>query len=682
MKIKIWILLLSICAAGFVYAKVYVPLPGASDKFDTEGTIQKLLEVEKYPMVKIENQNKDLKIEIEILKDFEGFVKDFDNKTADLYNYKSPFKEMLGTSSDPSIVEAIADRNSLKKEYKVKVIQTAKPDSFMSESVSRYKMLSPGKFTITMGKDVAVINFYGGTVDQLAATMLEQAGDFLEVRVIKDTADTSIIYISGKKTGQAYKMIFQGDLKPMNELGMLTQGIAKVESKVVNFIGLVSLTTNIPIMDSKQIVLKQGTDAEIDLSAENIVISPSTYMTFECIVKDKLLALAQQDETIPKLPDELMGNITVSNLINKVTVEGPGLIPFFMEKQTPISVVSNFTRIITLIFDDGTIIPMNISKSGIYTNNLLMQSGKRIVKIILKNENTHRDYTLKDMKFVTVIDDGGIQPKNAITKACDAIITIDGIKIVRDNNIIKDVIQGVTFNLKRESPADILVSIDHDYELVKKSIMEWVDSYDKVMSYLSILTKPNLDKTPLSERPDTALADGIYQTESSFNNFRNMLRNAIMNAYVTSLGNQLAVLAQAGIYTKKAGQAGMNSDEFENVKAGILKVDTAELEGALKTKFDALSELFGSDSDHDDIKDTGVAIAAKKVLDFALGAGGFIKNKTQKQVDKMKENEKEIAKIKIHLEDYEQELRIKYGKMNQAIIQSQAQQKWMENNFK
>jgi len=335
-----------------------------------------------------------------------------------------------------------------------------------------------------------------------------------------------------------------------------------------------------------------------------------------------------------------------------------------------------------MIFDDGTIIPINLSKSGSYTNNLVMQSGKRLVKIILKNENSHREYTIKDMKFVTVLDDGGIQPKNAISKACDAILTIDGIKIEREINTINDVVQGVTFNLKRESPSEVLVSIDHDYELVKKSIMDWVDSYDKVKSYLSILTKPNQDKTPLSERPDSSLANGIYQTESSFNNFSDMLRKAIMNAYATSLGNQLSVLAQVGIYTKKAGQAGMNTDEWENVKAGILKVDTAELEAALKTKFDALAELFGSDTDNDNIKDTGVAIAAKKVLDFALGADGFIRKKIQKQTDKMKENEKGIAKEKIHLEDYETELRIKYGKMNQAIIQSQSQQKWMENNFK
>ncbi|OHD56495.1 MAG: hypothetical protein A2Y33_15325 [Spirochaetes bacterium GWF1_51_8] len=667
---------------NIITAKVYAPIPGASEKFDTEGTIQKLLEVEKLPMVKLENENKDLKIEVEILKDFDLYVKDLDTKTADLYNYKSPFKEMLGSSTDPSIVEALADRNAMKKDYKVKVIQVAKPDAFMSESVTRYKTYSPGMFTIQIGKDIIPIQFYGGTIDQLAATLIEQAGDKLEVRIIKDTADTSILYVSGKKTGAAYKISFSGDLRPLNELGMLVQGTAKVETKAVNFIRIISISTNIPLIDSKKLLLKPGTDAEIDISLDNVLISPTTIMTYLVSIKDKTLPSAKSNDMFPKLPEDLMGNVVVSNLLNKVTVEGPGLIPFFMEPEVTIDVVSNFTRIMTVVFDDGSILPINLTKGGKYTNNLVMQSGKHVSKIIFKNENTHREYTIEDLSFITILADGGIQPKNSISKACDSIITIDGIKIVRDNNTITNVVNGVTFSLKRESPAEILITIDHDYELVKKSVMDWVDSYNKVMSYLSILTKPNLDKTPLYLRPDTELANGIYQTESTFNNLKNKLRVVISGAYVTSLGGNLALLSQAGIYTKKPGDGSLNTEEWENVKAGLLKVDTAELEKSMKTKFDAFAELFGNDTDNDNIKDTGVAIMAKTVLNFAVGTTGFVQDKIKKQAEKMKNNDKEIAKIKIHLEEFEQQKREEFGKMNQAIIQSQSQQKWMENNFK
>ncbi len=658
--------------------KVFIPIPGVSDKMNTEDIIQKLLMVKKIPINKLEMESQDYKIENDIIKDLSKYLRDLDTKSRNLYDFQSPFREMTGESSDASVMEATAGRKSKKQIYKLTVNQLAKPDSFMSSSIPKNKYLSPSEFTLTTGGETSKIKFQGGTPAQFIKIIQDQAGTNIDTKIINDTSDTSILVISGKNTGKKNKINFGGDLKTFYDIGSLTTGVEKSEEFPVDLMRG-SDNSNITAGNTNNAVIKPGASGEIGLSDKNIKMTENSYFIYDTHI-NKLTSLLSNTEgaNLPPIDISTMEPVKVSN----VSVDGGSLIANFEEKKKPQVAVSNFTEIITLIFKDGTSNNINIDSDGKFTNSLSSNKDKTIDKVLLRNQNTDREIELQDTEFLTKIEEGGIKPKNPISEACDANVNMDGVEIQRDNNKIDDLIDGVSLNLKKESKDPVTLNIDHNYQKITDDIQAWVDSYNQTMSYLATLTKPNQDRTPLSERNQQNLKDGIYQTETSFILLKNRLRNVAIDYYKTSYGNELSVLEQIGVYTKKAGSFSSTSEEWASTKTGLLNIDGDRLKSVLKTKFDGVEQLFANDLIGDMTKNSGAAVAANQSLKIALGVGNFIERRISFNDNKIKENQTEIDKMNKSLSDYELQQRMKYGKMNEAISESDSKQKWLNNQFK
>ncbi len=87
----------------------HVSIPGTSSQVDSENIIQQLLEVERLKLTKKENEIKDKEIEITILKDFSTYLRQLDSLSRGLYDYQTPFREMLGTSRTIRYSQAVAN---------------------------------------------------------------------------------------------------------------------------------------------------------------------------------------------------------------------------------------------------------------------------------------------------------------------------------------------------------------------------------------------------------------------------------------------------------------------------------------------------------------------------------------------------------------------------------------------
>ncbi len=657
--------------------KVFLNLPGMTEKVNTQDVVEKLVAVKRLPIQKKENETENFKLENDIVKDFSKYLRDLDTRSKALYDYQSPFGEMLGDASDKKILEAIAGRRAKKDAYRVTVFQTAKPDSFMSASTPRNKVFPAGQFTISINGEKTVVRFGGGTLAQFANTIRESAGDRVDVKMINDTATTSILVVSGRQTGEKNKMIFDGDLSVLFDTGILKKGEDKTEEFAIDLSGVQSRNSQ-PIAANKTSVrLTPNTDGELSVRNQNIAVREDTTLYFKGRVnRFDLDALTNDSVTPPEI--SLMEGVTISN----VTVSGGSLITLYEEKRELPPVVSNFTEIFTLVFTDGSTKTFFIDSDGSYSNSLSTYRGKTLDKILVQNANTDREIALSDVRVLSVLETGGPQPKNAVSRASDAIISFDGVEVRRDKNTIDDLVEGVTLNLLNESPDPVRVTIDHNYQKVQDALLSWVDSYNKAMEYLSILTKPNLDKTPLNERTPANLKLGVFQTETTFLVLKNRLRNGAANAYPTDLGRELAVLDQIGIFTKKAGGLNTASEEWEAAKMGLLSVEPDKLETALKTKFDAVAQLFANDTTGDKVKNTGVSVTINQDLKLVLGSGNFIDRRIALNDSKIKTNRREIEDMNRSLGDYEMDLRRKYGKLNQVLSETDQKQKWMNSQFK
>jgi len=660
--------------AASITNKPILNLPGMENKFDTEGTIRKLVEAKRIPILQKQQEIQNLKIENQIILDFVNYLKELDAKSKALYSFESPFGDKIANSTDESSLSAIAQRKAKKDSYQIKVIQIAQPDSFASQSLSRFDNLSPGEFTISMGGKSAKVRFRGGNIYQLAEQIKDQAGEIVDAKVVADTPTTAVLVVSGKETGLENKLAFSGDLKPLFEAGILRIGEDKREKYPVPLERSL-VKGGSPRLLSSEVVLVPGSEVDLYLP-DGPEIKANTTLVFSFSLK-QLPEEESPTNYLLDFPLQKMESVQVSNVV----VEGGSLIVYYEEPKAPPVRISNFQEYIALEFSDGQVQYLSPTGSGVYSNLLVAQKGKRLVRVHLKNANTDKQVAIQNMVLETVVSEGGVQPQNPVSKAQDAIFTLDGIEVKRNKNNVSDVIEGVTLTLKNPSSLPVRLTVDHDYDKIYQSILDWVHAYNQVMEYLAIATAPDKDRTPLSERSQETLRNGVFQADVSFNSLRSKLRVIAQNAYPTVYGRELALLEQIGIYTKKAGSFSTSDEEWNTAKMGLLQVDENRLKDALRQKVVGVEQLFASDTTGDMVKDEGIAVQINAQLRYAYGPGSFTTLRLDSNKQKIATKEKEVTKMNEELEDYELKLRQEYGRMNQAIQQSEAKKKWLEGQF-
>lgn len=154
-----------------------------------------------------------------------------------------------------------------------------------------------------------------------------------------------------------------------------------------------------------------------------------------------------------------------------------------------------------------------------------------------------------------------------VTAGEDAQITLDGVVITRETNMITDVITGVTLNLLNEDEdAQINLNITRDYDGIKQKISDFVSSYNDIISYINEQFEYD------EEDGDTSPLFG----DSSLMSVRSSIRNVILSG-VTGLGSSLDHLSLVGI----------NIDRY-----GELSIDDDKLDGYLRTNFTDIVNLF------------------------------------------------------------------------------------------
>ncbi|TVQ12123.1 MAG: hypothetical protein EA364_09055 [Balneolaceae bacterium] len=69
----------------------------------------------------------------------------------------------------------------------------------------------------------------------------------------------------------------------------------------------------------------------------------------------------------------------------------------------------------------------------------------------------------------------------------DAVFSIDGITITRSSNIVSDVIQGVTFELRSNTPGDVTLQVENDLDSSVEAVQSFIKDYNNLI--LDIRTK-------------------------------------------------------------------------------------------------------------------------------------------------------------------------------------------------
>jgi len=287
---------------------------------------------------------------------------------------------------------------------------------------------------------------------------------------------------------------------------------------------------------------------------------------------------------------------------------------------------------------------------------------------------TGQDATTSFTPVFDLVDDDSVPiPFELIqTRAAQqAIAYVDGIKVISDSNTLTGVISGVTLSLTQESsqlsagtpeagvdPADwvdppvyesALMTVAPDTEALKEKINTLVNSYNKVMDWISAgydnfgASRPT--KQEIEDGAEDILSD-VVRGDSSINSVKRQLQSLLSSVVDTS--GSLSTLSQLGISTTRDGSLHLND---------------STLDKALENNFDDISKLLAGEGETDGV----MKKFNSALLDLTNSGTGLYSTKQDRFDRTVRRIDLDILRMEPLLAKKEETMRAKFTAMEQLI---------------
>lgn len=219
----------------------------------------------------------------------------------------------------------------------------------------------------------------------------------------------------------------------------------------------------------------------------------------------------------------------------------------------------------------------------------------------------------------------------------DARLTVDGINVISSDNVVEDVVGGLTITLlgKQEtgdSPVTLTVAVDT--ESIRSDIQEFLDTYNEVFAYLRGKTRVD----------GVTYERGVLAGEFPYVSLRIGLRGR-MSTYVGGASAGYSALSQIGITSDRSGRFSIT--------------DSSLLEEAIVSAPDALESLFAGES--------GIASSIADLVSGYTAAGGTISSSEDGISARIDLIDQSIERQERRLELKEKDLRDQYAALQEAL---------------
>ncbi len=662
-----------------------VSMSGMASGLDTDGIVDKLVNVEARPIRQLEIRKKNHNARKDGLKALGKQLNEVSSAAKDLYGFRTSFNDKNVISSDSSVVEARASMAADKGVKKIKVNQVATSHKVSTDPVQEKEMLPAGKFTIEVDGSRQTVTFKGGTLKELNQKIEEAASDLVTTSYMRKDGDTYILTLQSKKTGEKGEIRLTGDRDLLEKTGLAGGEAKDLKNEVAvsfdsryftSYMGDKKAATEngtIKVRENGRIVSVRGALwREYALPVE-LAIKGDTMLEFDLSYREP----GSDDEGIPKRlqvgPKE------------KVNIKGIILESYNVErkregKKEELKGLDSLMGIGIISNESGKrvekIYPLGKEMKGA----MKIAAGKdlrggRIGKIILYcNRGTME---VSGVRLATPAEQKtGYAMKNVISPAQDAKIAVDGIEVTRDRNDgLTDIIKGVTLTVKRPSQHEIDLNIEQSIDSSIDKIKKFVEAYNKYLDMHRDLTKASITSKP-GEFDKSIGQKGLFMGDMTLMRLQGAVQTTVTSAYPNSAENPIKLFSQMGVST------GSINAEWESIKAGKLIIDEAVLKKTILENPDGVTFFFGSDSDGDNKADNGMAFKLVSTLKPYVSSGkNIIAAKIDMEDNSIKLADESIKSKEDHLKKYEDKLKRKFAAMEQAISQTNAQKQWMKNQL-
>jgi flagellar hook-associated protein 2 len=655
-------------------------IPGVNSKYNTDKSIQALVENERIPLKRLESEREALQFQRSAWLMLNQKMTSVREGARELYGFQSPFGNKLAVSSDPSVLTATASRTAQEEKVAIRVKQIATADRFRSRSLPRDLKAPAGLYRFTIGKEEVKVNFRGGSLKELAAAINARGGSLLSASVVEDTPTTQVLVIESKKTGSANPLTLLDQAAAFGEsIGLLERSPSAGRALPLSP-AAVKTAPGVKISEGV-LTLGPGTEARLPVQPP-ISLTGTMVLSLEVRVS-QIPEEAYQKPAPPAGPSiPPTGGIDFKGIhvesAPSETVLPPAEQPKPPARVDDLSVLSAETSL-------GTVnLPALKDSPDFYT--VEVGPGElpgALSALSMRNRNTHRTIEVRGVRVYDKAARGEYRPARPLSSAQDAVIEMDGVEVTRPENTLNDLLPGVSLTL--QSAADNTVSLDvhKDLDSIKNSLIRFFGSYNDLLTRVDILARKDesviRDAQFLSEpeREQAAKELGLLSGSTTLMQLKNRLQRIMMDPYPTDGGQQLALLAQMGITTSNGTFQGGALNK--SLLRGYLQIDETKLEQAINRNPDWVRQLFGNDRNKDLVVDSGVAFAADTYLKSYVDSSGIVAGRVGALADSITRKSREIDAYNKHLVDYERELRRKFGIMESALDTLQQSSQTIEN---
>ena len=262
----------------------------------------------------------------------------------------------------------------------------------------------------------------------------------------------------------------------------------------------------------------------------------------------------------------------------------------------------------------------------------------------------------------------GLRPLNAVSRAQDAIVSMEGIEVQRPTNEINDLIPGVTITARKASELPVTIQVETDRENIKDAIITMVGNYNRLMAEINVLTRyddrvvDELSYLTKEEKDDYRKKLGAFSGDSSLTQIRNSLMRIVNTPYPNSEEWDLTLLAQIGVGTDVRRSGGTDVSRLR----GYLEIDEKVLDAAIASKLPAIKQLFGSDTSGDLLVDTGLAYSIDTLTRPYTESTGLFAQKAGNMTMRIDQEKRRIETLDRQLAVKEADLKKQYSQMEGA----------------
>jgi flagellar hook-associated protein 2 len=661
-------------------------VPGVTDKYNTQKIIDALMAQKREPLKRMQTELDAEQKRKTAWQDVTRELSGLRDASRVLFGFQNPFNDRVATSSNEAALTATATRQAIEETKQIHVKQVATADRFLSQPLPRDFTVDAGHYTFRVGDKAVSLDWRGGSLKAFADALAARGKNVLSASVVNDTPTTQVLLIEGKLTGAVNRLTF---LDKATDLAVQTGMVARAQNGarvlVLDQKSLTQWTKPVAAesysLQGGTLVLNPGAELKIPVSP-SMALNPN--MVLELTVKVE--RLPQQTPAEVKPPPGPSIPSTGGIDLQGIHIENePSTVP--LPEFKPPKPPENITDMQSLFAEgDGKVVPLPDMPDVTEFQTIQVPIGTMVStldSIDLRNRNTYRRIDVKDVSVFDKTQRGDYVPKNALSEAGDATIAMDGIEVKRGTNTIDDLIPGVTLTLKAPSSSPVELSVKHDVEGIKKQIVSLVGNYNQIVTDIDVLTRK--DQTVIDSA--TYLTDdekkkatenlGLLMGDIALQQLKSSLQNTMMNSYPTSLGRQLALLAQIGVSTDTRAPGAASIDKTR--LRGYLEIDDAKLTSTIQQNAEGVKELFGYDTNGDLVIDSGAAFSLDALLRPYVQTGGILPQRVTTLDDQMARANRTIADYKVKLDSDLADLKRKYAQMGSALDSLQQSSQSIQN---